>query len=95
MKLRPIVIKANDLCKRKENTKAFHKTPRSHYEHQNKCKTTLTTETVEGAALALEGVDNIERCDRLALGMLGIGNSITNDTLEECLKDATSFLIDH
>jgi hypothetical protein len=96
MKLRPIVInKANDLCKQKGNTKAFHKTPRSHYGHQNKCKTTLTTETVEGAALSLESVDDIERCDSLALGVLSVGDGITNDTLEEGLENTTGLLVDH
>ena len=29
-----------------------------------------TTETVKGAALSLQGVDNVERCDRLSLGVL-------------------------
>jgi hypothetical protein len=45
----------------------------------------LTTETVEGTALALEGVDNIEGCDGLALGVLSVGDGITDDTLEEGL----------
>lgn len=30
------------------------------------------SQTVEGAALALEGVDDVERGDGLALGMLGV-----------------------
>lgn len=45
----------------------------------------LSTETVEGTALALESVDNIERCDGLALGVFGVGDGITDDTLEEGL----------
>lgn len=55
----------------------------------------LTTETVQGTALALEGVDYIERGDGLALGMLSIGNGITNNTLEECLENTASLLVDH
>jgi hypothetical protein len=55
----------------------------------------LTTETVEGAALALEGVDNVERRDSLALGVLGVGDGVTDDTLKEGLQDTTSLLVDH
>jgi len=55
----------------------------------------LTTETVEGSALALEGVDNVERGDGLALGVLGVGNSVTDHTLEEGLEDTTGLLVDH
>jgi hypothetical protein len=71
--------------------------------HMNtNCKTShrkkkihLTTETVEGAALALEGVDDVEGGDSLALGMLGVGNGITDDTLEEGLKNTTGLLVNH
>ena len=55
----------------------------------------LTTETVEGAALALEGVDNVERRDGLALGVLGVGDGVTDDALEEGLEDTTGLLVDH
>ena len=55
----------------------------------------LTTETVEGTALALEGVDNIERGDGLALGVLSVGDGVTDDTLEEGLEDTTGLLVDH
>ena len=39
----------------------------------------LSTETVEGTTLALEGVDHVERCDGLTLGVLGVGDSIADD----------------
>ena len=55
----------------------------------------LTTETVKGTALALEGVDDIERGDGLALGVLGIGDSVTDDGLKEGLEDATGLFVDH
>jgi hypothetical protein len=55
----------------------------------------LATETVEGAALSLEGIDNIERCHCLSLGVLGVGDGITDDTLEEGLQDTTGLLVDH
>ena len=47
--------------------------------------TALTTETVQGAALTLQGVDDIQRRDGLALGVLGVGDGVTDDTLQEGL----------
>lgn len=55
----------------------------------------LTTETVQGAALALESVDNIQRSDGLALGVLSVGDGITDDTLKEGLQNTTGLLVDH
>jgi hypothetical protein len=48
-----------------------------------KSENSLTTETIEGTALSLQGVDDIEGGDSLALGMLGVGNGVTDDRLEE------------
>ena len=42
----------------------------------------LGAETVKGAALALESVDDVERGDGLALGVLGVGDGVTDDVLE-------------
>ena len=55
----------------------------------------LTTETVESPSLTLEGVDDVEGGDGLALGVLGVGDGVTNDTLEEGLEDTTGLLVDH
>jgi hypothetical protein len=55
----------------------------------------LATETVEGAALPLEGVDDVQRRDRLALGVLGVGDGVTDDALEEGLEDTAGLLVDH
>lgn len=55
----------------------------------------LTTETVKGAALSLESVDDVQRGDGLALGVLSVCDSITDDTLEEGLEDTTGLLVDH
>ncbi len=41
-----------------------------------------------------ESVDDIHRDDGLASGMLSIGHSVANDTLEEDLEHITSLLID-
>jgi hypothetical protein len=55
----------------------------------------LTTETVEGTSLALEGVDDVERRHGLPLGVLGVGDGVTDDTLKEGLEDTTGLLVDH
>jgi len=55
----------------------------------------LSTETIEGATLALEGVDNIKGGNSLALGVLSVSDGITDDTLEEGLKDTTGIFVDH
>jgi hypothetical protein len=55
----------------------------------------LTTETVEGTALALESVDNVEGGDSLALGVLSVGDGVTDNALEEGLEDTTGLFVDH
>ena len=55
----------------------------------------LTTEAVQGAALSLQSVDNVEGGDGLALGVLSVGDSITDDALEEGLEDTTGLFVDH
>ncbi len=45
--------------------------------------------------MALEGVDNVEGSDSLALGVLGVCDGVTDDTFEECLQDVASLLVDH
>ena len=55
----------------------------------------LTTETVECTALALKSVDNVEGGDGLALGVLSVGDSVADDTLEEGLENTAGLLVDH
>ena len=45
--------------------------------------------------MTLEGIDNIERGDGLALSVLGVGDGIANDTFEEGLEDSTGLFVDH
>ena len=45
--------------------------------------------------MSLEGVDNVERGDSLSLGVLGVGDGVTDDTLEEGLENTTGLLVDH
>ena len=54
----------------------------------------LTSETVQGLALALEGVHNVHGRDSLATGMLGVGDRVTDDILKEDLEDTASLLVD-
>ena len=45
--------------------------------------------------MSLEGVDDVERRDRLALGVLRVRDGVTDDTLEERLENTTRLLVDH
>ena len=54
----------------------------------------LAAETVESAALSLEGVDNVHGSDGLSLGVLCVGDSITDDILKEHLQHSTGLFVD-
>ena len=54
----------------------------------------LTSESVEGTSLPLEGIDNIHGGNGLPLGVFGVGDSIPDDILKENLEDSTGLLID-
>ncbi|KFV65814.1 hypothetical protein N307_06726, partial [Dryobates pubescens] len=54
----------------------------------------LAAETVEGASLALERVDHIHGRHSLSLGVLGVGNSISDHVLQEDLQHTARFFID-
>ena len=54
----------------------------------------LSAEAVEGLALTLECVDDVHGSDSLTTGVLGVGDGITDDILEEDLEDAASLLVD-
>lgn len=60
-----------------------------------KNKTRLATEAVEGAALSLERVHNVEGGDGLPLCVLSVSDCVTDDTLEEGLEDTASLFVDH
>jgi hypothetical protein len=51
---------------------------------------TLSTEAVEGAALALEGVDDVKSSDGLAASVLSVGDGVADDVLKENLQDTSS-----
>jgi len=54
----------------------------------------LTTESVEGTSLAFQGVDDVHGCDGLPLGVLSVGDCITDDILKEDFQDTSGFFID-
>ena len=54
----------------------------------------LATEAVQGASLPLQGVDYVKSSHGLAAGVLSVGDSVTDDVLEEHLEDTTSLLVD-
>lgn len=54
----------------------------------------LSAKAVEGPTLALESVDDVERRDGLALGVLRVGDRVANDRLEEELEDAARLVVD-
>ena len=45
----------------------------------------LSAETVEGMSLPLEGVHHVHGSDGLPLGVLGVGDAVADDVLEEDL----------
>jgi hypothetical protein len=51
----------------------------------------LVSETVEGLAGALEGVDDVEGGDGLALGVLSVGDGVADDVLKEREKRKRRF----
>ena len=51
-------------------------------------------EAVEGSALSLESVDDIDGGDGLALGVLGVGDGVTDDVLEESSEHESGLVVD-
>ena len=54
----------------------------------------LAAEAVQSAALAFQSVDDIHGGDSLPLGVLGVGDGITDHVLKEHLEDTSGLLID-
>ena len=54
----------------------------------------LAAEAVQSAALAFQSVDDIHSGDSLPLGVLSVGDSITDDILKEDLEDTTGLFVD-
>jgi len=54
----------------------------------------LTSESVQGTSLPLEGIDNVHGCDGLPLGVFGVGDGVPDDVLKEDLEYSTGLLVD-
>ena len=54
----------------------------------------LSAETVEGSALSLKSVDDVESGDGLSLGVFGVDNGVTDNVLEEGSEDSAGLLVD-
>ena len=54
----------------------------------------LTTESVKGLSLTLEGVDDVHGRDGLTTSMLGVGDGVTDDVLKEDLEHTAGLLVD-
>ena len=54
----------------------------------------LSAESVQGTSLTLQSIDDIHGGDSLPLGVLGVGDGITDDVLKEDLEDSTGLLVD-
>ena len=54
----------------------------------------LASESVEGTALSLERVHDVEGRDGLAAGVLGVGDGVTDHVLEEDLEHTAGLLVD-
>ena len=54
----------------------------------------LTAKTIESVPLALQSVDNIHGSDSLSLGVLGVGDGITDHVLQKYLENTASLFVD-
>ena len=55
----------------------------------------LSTETVKGATLSLQGVDDIQASYGFSLGVLGVSDSVADNGFKEGLEDTAGFFVDH
>ena len=54
----------------------------------------LTSKSVQRLTLSFEGIHHVHGSNGLTTGVLGVGYRVTNDVLEEYLKNTTSLLVD-
>ena len=54
----------------------------------------LPAEAVQGAALSLERVHDVQSSHGLAASVLGVGDGIADDVLKEHLQDTSGLLVD-
>ena len=54
----------------------------------------LAAESVEGTSLPLQSIDDVHGGNGPPLGVLGVGDCITDDILQEYLENTASLLVD-
>ena len=54
----------------------------------------LTSESVESSALSFQSIDDIHSGDGLSLGVLGVGDCVSDNIFQENLENSTSFFVD-
>ncbi|KAH0810749.1 hypothetical protein GEV33_012043 [Tenebrio molitor] len=54
----------------------------------------LTSETIEGASLTFQGVDDIHGCYGLTFGVFSVGDGISDDVFQKNFQYSTGFLVD-
>ena len=54
----------------------------------------LSSEAVQGTSLAFQGVDDVHGGHGLPLGVLGVGDGITDDVLQKYLQHTAGLLVD-
>ncbi len=54
----------------------------------------LSAESVQGAALALEGIHHVHGSHSLSAGVLGVCDGVADDVLQEGLEHAARLLVD-
>jgi len=53
-----------------------------------------SSESVKGSSLSLESIDDVEGSDGLSLGVLSVGDWISDDVFEETSQDKSGLVID-
>ena len=54
----------------------------------------LSSESVEGSSLSLEGVDDVECGDSLPLGVFGVGHRVADHILQKDLENSSGLFVD-
>ena len=57
-------------------------------------KVYLAAESVESASLSLQSIDDVHGCDGPSLGVLSVGDCVTDDILQENFENTTCLLVD-
>ena len=53
-----------------------------------------TSETIDGSALSLEGVNDVHSSDGFSAGVFSVGDGVSDNAFEESLEDLSGVVID-